>query len=43
MLEDMNMSFDVISDAAIFDSMEILPVSDKTFQLIKKHWLALNK
>lgn len=43
MLEDMNMSFDVISDAAIFDSMEILPVSDKTFQLIKRHWLATNK
>lgn len=43
MLEDMNMSFDVISNAAIFDSEDILPVSDKTFQLIKKHWLASSK
>lgn len=42
MLEDMNMTFGVISDAAIFNSEDVLPVSNKTFQIIKKHWLASN-
>lgn len=42
MIEDLGMSLETFSDATLLDSEDVLPLSDKSFQIIKKHWQEKN-